>query len=387
MREMKTATNQVRVEKRIVAESKLKSRPVGPLKPMHIAKSSSVTVFRLPPLSRASPSISPTANRNLQVPKPPSPKPVKPAIDQYRLLRTIGTGTFSRVRLAVHKATHEIVVVKIMNKQDIVRKRQVEHVRNERNVLGGLVHPLIVNLKAAFQDHDHLYLVQEYVAGGELYRLLRNKGRFSLREAKFYAAEVMVAITFVHRQRIVYRDLKPENLLISQIGHVKLTDFGFAKQLNPAERTYTLCGTPEYLAPEVIQQRGHDYPCDWWGVGILLYEMITGHAPYTDLNPFKLYEKIVNTPLTFPADFDEVAKSLVRRLLDKVPGNRMGQTQAFEHEFFRGVDWGVVEGEGMVPPFIPSIRGPDDTSNFDQYPESTDPPDSVPVAYDLFPSF
>lgn len=377
---MKTAS--IRPSSRLLADPRMRLQHLIGQKGKHIAKSASVTVVKLPPLlkpSLASPSL-------LRTPGRPAPSD-RPSLNHFRLLRIIGTGTFSRVRLAVIKTTQEVIVIKMMSKQDIIKKRQVEHVRNERNLLGTLKHPFVVQLKWAFQDRDNLYLVQEYAAGGELYRYLRKKGKLPAREVSFYAAEVVCALAYLHSRRVVYRDLKPENILLSELGHVKLADFGFAKQLVGSEKTFTLCGTPEYLAPEVIQQRGHDFSCDWWGVGILLFEMLTGHAPFQDPNPFKLYEKIINNPVTFPGDFNPLAQSLIQGLLDKVPTRRIGSSRVQSHGFFEGVNWQAVEAEGLVPPFLPTVRSAEDSSNFDIYPDEVEGKERAAVPNDLFPSF
>lgn len=377
---MKTAA--IRPNSRLLADPRARIQQLAGSKGKHVAKSASVTVFKLPSLAKLSLAASPAVHSPGRL--PPSDRP---SLSHFRLLRTIGTGTFSRVRLAVVKSTQEVVVIKIMSKPDIIKKRQVEHVRNERSLLGSLKHPFLVQLKWAFQDRHSLYLVQEYAAGGELYRYLRKKGKLPKREVVFYAAEVVSALAFLHSRKVVYRDLKPENLLLTELGHVKLADFGFAKQLRSSEKTFTLCGTPEYLAPEVIQQRGHDFACDWWGLGILLYEMITGHAPFMDPNPFKLYEKIVNNVVTFPGSFDPLAQSLVQGLLEKVPTIRMGGSEIQAHGFFEGVNWQGVEAEGLVPPFLPTVRSSEDSSNFDIYPDESEVQERAIVSNDLFPNF
>lgn len=376
---MKTAA--IRSNSRLLTDPRTRLLQSTGQKGKHIAKSASVTVFKLPSLTKPSLAVSPIVRSPGRVPALD-----RPNLSHFRLLRTIGTGTFSRVRLAVVKSTQEVVVIKVMSKPDIIKKRQVEHVRNERNILGTLKHPFLVQLKWAFQDRDNLYLVQEYAAGGELYRYLRKKGKLPMREVNFYAAEVVSALAFLHSRRVVYRDLKPENLLLTELGHIKLTDFGFAKQLG-SEKTFTLCGTPEYLAPEVIQQRGHDFACDWWGLGILLFEMITGHAPFMDPNPFKLYEKIVNNSVVFPANFDSTAQSLVQGLLEKVAARRMGVNEVQSHSFFAGVSWQTVEAEGLVPPFLPTVRSSEDSSNFDIYPDEAEVQERAVVSNDLFPNF
>ena len=347
--------------------------------------------------SASSPKL-PSLSRTLHSPRMSSPPPVlavlaatdrpRLSLNSFALSRTIGTGTFARVRLARRKDTCEVVALKIMNKADIVRKRQVEHVRNERNLLSSLNCPFIVSLKDAFQDKENLYLVEEFVQGGELYSLIRKKKCFTGREASFFAAEIACAFSYLHARHIVYRDLKPENVLLTVKGHAKLADFGFAKTLERNGRTFTLCGTPEYLAPEVIRQTGHSYPYDWWCLGVILYEMMVGHTPFTDKNPFKLYEKIVSHSVVFPPSCDPRCKSLISKLMEKDPGDRLVESQVFAHEFFRDVDWGKARVGELEPPFTMEARGEEDARNFDEYPEEKRKVgEKLPVSANLFSNY
>ena len=362
--------------------------------PSHLWKSSSLTALKLPPLTKSRPTLQPIVPKRPPTPKKRSSVPVplvhppdKPTIEDFRLMRIVGTGTFSRVRLAQSRRTQEFVVIKVMRKADIVKMRQVEHVKNEKGLLERITHPFIVNLKHSFQDRTNLYLVLDYVPGGELFRLLRLQVQFPVLTTRFYASEVVSALAYLHNSGVVYRDLKPENLLLTQTGHVKITDFGFAKGLKEGEKAYTLCGTPEYLAPEVIQQRGHDCACDWWGVGILIYEMTCGHAPFLDPNPYKLYEKIINNAVAFPDYFDPTLQTLVEALLDKDVKTRIDQQHILTHPFFASTDWAKVAACGLTPPYLPHVRTSDDTSNFDDYPEEVEPMNLLPVAADLFANF
>lgn len=162
----------------------------------------------------------------------------------------------------------------MLHKKKIIELKQIVHIKNEKNILAGVQHPFIVNLVEAFQDRLNLYLVFEFVQGGEIFRLLRKENIFPNDVALFYIAEITLALQYLHQRQIAYRDLKPENLLIGSDGHLKITDFGFAKKI--VDRSYTLCGTPEYLAPEIIMGQGHNLGVDWWALGILLYEMLSG---------------------------------------------------------------------------------------------------------------
>jgi serine/threonine protein kinase len=307
-------------------------------------------------------------------------------LDDYDLLDTIGTGTFGRVYLCRSKQGNPDVyyAMKVLKKVDIVRLKQVEHINSEKQILAGVRHPFIVNLYVAyslyklcrfctFQDETNLYMLMEYVLGGELFTHLRRAGRFSNEVTRFYAAEIVLALEYLHSRDVVYRDLKPENLLLDKEGHVKITDFGFAKRVE--DRTWTLCGTPEYLAPEIIQSKGHGKAVDWWALGILTFEMLAGYPPFFDDNPFGIYEKILAGRIQFPTHFHVHAKDFIRRLLtaDRVQrlGNlRGGAGDVKRHKWFRGVDWDGLKARTVRSPIQPRYRHPGDTGNFEKYPET-----------------
>jgi len=256
--------------------------------------------------------------------------------------------------------------------------KQVEHIKAEKAILEQIAHPFIVNLYASFQDTDRLYMLMEYVIGGELFSYLRKVGRFSAETSRFYAAEITLALEYLHSLNIVYRDLKPENLLIDSEGHMKITDFGFAKVVE--DRTWTLCGTPEYLAPEIIQSKGHGKAVDWWALGILIFEMLAGYPPFYDENPFGIYQKILAGRLEWPQHFDAHAKDLVARLLEADRTKRFGclkdgAQDVKKHKWFsKYIDWTKVYQCKVKPPYVPRFKSANDTSNFDKY------PDSVPEA-------
>jgi len=294
-------------------------------------------------------------------------------LDDFQILKTIGTGTFGRVCLCRDKKTDNYYALKILAMADVIRLKQVEHVKNEKNILQEVNHPFIVNMKWSTKDRSSLYMLFEYVCGGELFSYLRNAGRFGASTANFYACEIILALEYLHSLSIVYRDLKPENLLIGRDGHLKITDFGFAKKLK--DRTWTLCGTPEYLAPEIIQSKGHNKAVDWWALGILIYEMLVGYPPFYDDNPFGIYEKILSGKIEWPRHIDPIAKDLLKKLLvqDRVKrlGNmKNGADDVKKHRWFKGVDWDGVAKKKAKPPIIPRIVHEGDTSNFDEYPET-----------------
>lgn len=244
--------------------------------------------------------------------------------EEFELLTTIGAGTFGRVFLARHTPTKKHYALKIMNIPDIVRLKQVEHVKNEKNTLWECsTCPFIVKLHWTHRTMQHLYMLLDYVPGGDFFTLLRQKNRFETKQAVFYAGEIVLALEFLHSKQIVYRDLKPENLLLDSEGHLKLADFGFAKKL-VKDKTFTLCGTPEYLAPELLLYRGHDYCCDWWSLGVIIFEFLNGAPPFFDEDRSQVYEKILSGKIEWPRHFDSSSKDIIRKLLVADPTKRLG---------------------------------------------------------------
>ncbi|KAJ1916809.1 cAMP-dependent protein kinase catalytic subunit [Tieghemiomyces parasiticus] len=319
-----------------------------------------------------------------------SPTPTRPAevparrgedvrsgvgLEDFRVERTLGTGSFGRVRLVQYKKTGQFYAMKVLKKTEVVRAKQVEHVNNERNILSVCNSPFLVTLLGAFQDNVNLYMVMEYVVGGELFTYLRKYQRFPPQVAKFYTGEVVLAFEYLHSMDIIYRDLKPENVLIDQRGHVKLTDFGFAKHV--PDITWTLCGTPDYLAPEIIQSKGYGKAVDWYSLGVLIFEMLAGYPPFYDEDHFKLYEKILAGRIAWPAHFDPLAKDLVRRLLtadlSKRFGNLKGGSQDIKsHRWLAEIDWNKLYNRQIPAPLIPQMAHTGDASNFDLYPETNE---------------
>ena len=335
---------------------------------------------------------------------------------------TLGTGTFGRVRLCSLKegarssvtaaATGEekgmgativpkFFALKIMKKLEVVRLKQVEHIRNEKEILMGINHPFLVTLYAVAQDRFHLYMLLDYIVGGELFTHLRKAGKFSSEHGRFYAAQITMGLQYLHEECeqgcIVYRDLKPENILIDREGYIKVTDFGFAKKIE--DRTWTLCGTPEYLAPEIIQSKGHGKAVDWWALGVLIYEMLAGYPPFYDENPFGIYQLILAGKVEFPRFVETHARDLVRKLLTADRAKRLGNLRAGgddvrRHKWYRGLDFNAVFKKEAEAPFVPETTGDGDTSQFEEYPESNDidydkQPDPLPkeTDADLFGSF
>jgi len=299
------------------------------------------------------------------------------AFPDFDLRATVGTGTFGRVRVIKIKGSADRTpfALKIMKKSEVIRLKQVEHVKAETQILSQIEHPFIVNLLCTFQDEKRLFILLEFVNGGELFSHLRKEGRLPNDDSRFYSGEIVLAFEYLHSKHIVYRDLKPENLLIDCEGHMKITDFGFAKVVE--DRTWTLCGTPEYLAPEIIQSKGHGRAVDWWALGILIFEMLAGYPPFYDENPFGIYQKVLAGRIDFPKHFDVKAKDLIKRLLTHDRAKRFGclkngADDIKKHKWYKGLEWEQLVNRQVRAPFLPDVKAHDDTSMFDRYPESTE---------------
>ncbi|XP_070496341.1 cAMP-dependent protein kinase catalytic subunit 3-like [Chironomus tepperi] len=308
----------------------------------------------------------------------------------FNVLKTLGTGTFGRVVLCLERNEKTYYAVKILPINDVINKKQIEHVKNEKNILLEISHPFIVNMKSFSRDQRNLYMIFEFVAGGELFSYLRKMKCFSTSTANFYAREIILPIEYLHSLNIIYRDLKPENLLLDSEGHMKITDFGFCKKLK--ERTWTICGTSEYLAPEIIQNRGHNKGVDFWALGILLYEMLVGRPPYRAEDPYAVYDLIINGKIEWPKNIDLVAKDLIKKLLTVDRTKRLGCMKngirdIKFHRFFKDVNWSDVYDRKYDPPIKPNVKSIDDTSNYGDYNEEYLYVEAEKCDYDIFCDF
>ncbi|KAH3670410.1 hypothetical protein OGAPHI_000925 [Ogataea philodendri] len=310
------------------------------------------------------------------------------SIEDFDLLKVIGKGSFGKVMQVKKKDTGKIYALKSIRKSHIVNKMEVTHTLAEKFVLSRVTSPFIVPLKFAFQSAEKLYLVLSFINGGELFYHLQKARRFPLIRAKFYICELLSAIENLHSMNIVYRDLKPENILLDYQGHIALCDFGLCKiNMQLDQKTNTFCGTPEYLAPELLMGKGYTRVVDFWTLGVLLYEMLTSLPPYYDEDVNTMYRKILNDPLVFPADFDPQTRDLITRLLNRDPKKRLGYNGVEEiknHEFFKDIDWNKLSHKGYIPPFKPQVKDLTDISNISS--EFTDerPMDSVKITTRMF---
>jgi len=296
--------------------------------------------------------------------------------EDFDLLTVIGRGSFGKVMQVRHKKDGKIYAMKVMRKDAIIAKNQVTHTRDEKNILQSIRHPFIVNLNYAFQTKDKLYMILDYVNGGELFYHLKKEGKFSEERVKMYAAEISSALIHLHSHGIIYRDLKPENILLDRTGHIVITDFGLSKEVPKDDATHTFCGTPEYLAPEVLRGQGHSYPVDWWSLGTLIYEMLTGLPPFYSKHINVMYQKILNAQLTFPSFISDSAKSLLEGLLTREVDKRLGGDDVRHHPFFSGMDWEELESKKVAAPWVPPVRDALDTTQIDDYFTTERPTDS-----------
>ncbi|THV00841.1 serine/threonine protein kinase [Dendrothele bispora CBS 962.96] len=291
-------------------------------------------------------------------------------IDDFELITVIGKGSFGKVMQVRKRDTGRIYALKTIRKAHIVHRNEITHTLAERLVLAQVNSPFIVPLKFSFQSEQKLYLVLAFVNGGELFHHLQREQRFNEERARFYSAELLLALEHLHELDVVYRDLKPENILLDFTGHIALCDFGLCKlNMKANDKTNTFCGTPEYLAPEILCGQGYDKTIDWWTLGVLLYEMLSGLPPFYDEVTDTMYQKILNDPLQFGADISPEAQSILTGLLNRDPQQRLGVNGAEEikrHPFFHNhIDFNLLRQKKIHPPFKPSVASPVDVSNFD----------------------
>jgi serine/threonine protein kinase len=263
--------------------------------------------------------------------------------------------------------------MKTLRKKELLKRKQIGHTQTERKILQDINHPFLVSLKFAFQTEDKLYMVLEFMGGGELFYWLRQKKRFSEKQSKLYAAEITLALGHLHSHNIIYRDLKPENILLDENGHLKLADFGLAKEgiegAGAEGGAMTFCGTPEYLAPEILANKGHGKAVDWWSMGTLVYELMCGLPPFYNTNQSRMYHAIQSEPVKFPEKkVSPSGQKFILDLLDRRVEQRLGsrqpdgEEQVKEHEWFKTLDFGKVLAKEYTPELIPPKKG---AGNFD----------------------
>ena len=290
------------------------------------------------------------------------------SLKDFKTLKILGKGSYGKVYLVKNINTNKIYAMKILDKQFLLEKNQITHTKTERIALEKLKHPFIVKLNYAFQDFKNLYFITEFLQGGELFYHLRKKSGFKEKAVKFYMSQVLLALEFMHDNNYIYRDLKPENIMIDKQGNIKLTDFGLSKILKPNETTYTLCGTAEYLAPEIIFGKGYDKTCDWFSFGVVIFEMFCGYHPFGKKNK-KIDPTIYLRKTYIPEKVGKKAKDLIEKLFVSNPKNRLGYKSADEiknHPFFKDIDFKKVLNKEYKPPFIPQLDNETDLKYFEK---------------------
>ncbi|XP_071449257.1 cGMP-dependent protein kinase, isozyme 1 isoform X2 [Hetaerina americana] len=305
-------------------------------------------------------------------------------IDDLEIVGTLGVGGFGRVELVRHCRNPVLsFALKCLKKQHIIDTQQQEHVFSEKAIMMACRSPFICRLYKTYRDTKYVYMLLEACLGGEVWTVLRDRGCFEDSTTRFITACVVEAIEYLHGHNIVYRDLKPENLMLDAKGYVKLVDFGFSKRLGVSSRTWTFCGTPEYVAPEVILNKGHDRAVDYWSLGILMHELLTGTPPFTASDPMRTYNIILRgiDAVDFPRHMTRAAVSLVKRLCRDAPSERLGYQRGGiqdikKHKWFQGFDWDGLRQRTLKAPIVQEVKSPTDISNFDSYPKETEiPPD------------
>uniref|UniRef100_A0A8B9LB70 non-specific serine/threonine protein kinase n=1 Tax=Astyanax mexicanus TaxID=7994 RepID=A0A8B9LB70_ASTMX len=293
-------------------------------------------------------------------------------MNDFDYLKLLGKGTFGKVILVREKATGMHYAMKILRKEVIIAKDEVAHTVTESRVLQNTRHPFLTTLKYAFQTPDRLCFVMEYANGGELFFHLSRERVFTEDRARFYGAEIVSALEYLHSRDVVYRDLKLENLMLDKDGHIKITDFGLCKEGITNEATMkTFCGTPEYLAPEVLEDNDYGRAVDWWGLGVVMYEMMCGRLPFYNQDHERLFELILMEEIRFPRNLSPEAKSLLAGLLKKDPKQRLGGSsddakEVMSHKFFSLINWQDVLQKKLIPPFKPQVTSETDTRYFDE---------------------
>ncbi|XP_026153765.1 serine/threonine-protein kinase N2 isoform X2 [Mastacembelus armatus] len=321
------------------------------------------------PVPKQQPSVHPSL-QSVILPR----KEEKLGMEDFNCISVLGRGHFGKVLLAEYKKSGKLYAIKALKKGDIVTRDEVDSLMCEKRifeVINASRHPFLVNLYGCFQTADHVCFVMAYSAGGDLMTHIHTS-IFTEKQTQFYCSCVLLALEFLHQNKIVYRDLKLDNLLMDADGFVRIADFGLCKEgMGHGDRTSTFCGTPEFLAPEVLTESNYTRSVDWWGLGVLIYEMLVGESPFPGDDEEEVFDSIVNDDVRYPRFLSPESVSLIQKLLQKNPEMRLGAgvedaSVIKRHRFFQGMHWEALLAKKVKPPFLPVIRAPQDVSNFDE---------------------
>ncbi|XP_057971184.1 serine/threonine-protein kinase AtPK2/AtPK19-like [Malania oleifera] len=317
-------------------------------------------------------------------------------LEDFEVMKVVGKGAFGKVFQVRKRGSLEIYAMKVIRKDKIVEKNHAEYMKAERDILTKIDHPFIVQLRYSFQTKYRLYLVLDFINGGHLFFQLYHHGLFREDLARIYAAEIVSAVSHLHANGVMHRDLKPENILLDADGHAMLTDFGLAKQFDENTRSNSMCGTVEYMSPEIVLGKGHNKAADWWSVGILLFEMLTGKPPFIGGNREKMQQKIIKDKIKLPSFLSSEAHSLLKGLLQKDASKRLGSGPAGgeeikRHKWFKPINWRKLEAREIEPSFRPEVAGKHCIANFEKHwtdmPLLDSPASSPDVKGNIFKDF
>ena len=319
--------------------------------------------------------IKPAAPAQQVVVTPPSGRGSGPRIglDHFNFLAVLGKGNFGKVMLAEAKSSKKLYAIKVLKKEFIIENDEVESTKSEKRVF--LIankerHPFLLSLHACFQTETRVYFVMEYISGGDL-MLHIQRGQFGLKRAQFYAAEVCLALKYFHENGVIYRDLKLDNILLTLDGHIKIGDYGLCKEdMWYGSTTSTFCGTPEFMAPEILLDKKYGRAVDWWAFGVLIYQMLLQQSPFRGEDEDEIYDAILADEPLYPIHMPRDSVSILQKLLTREPELRLGSgpgdaQELMSHAFFKGVNWDDIYHKRVPTPFKPSIKNEKDTSNFD----------------------